>query len=528
MNRSGHNSQTLSDLLKHRASKRPDDVAVVVEEKEYSWSWIYKRSCSFAAQLVSSGVGPGAPVVIRVPNSIEFLIAFYGTQLAGAIPVPIFPEARWVRCARILKLCQGRDLVFHARQGNTIIKETGFQDSPLHIRWHGVDGSLTQPDPGYPRIPEPTDTALIQYTSGSTGFPKGVVLTHQQLLTNIRQMTRVFKITDKDIFASWLPAHHDMGLILCVLVPLFTGAKLILLTNGLRKIHTWMEAIDKHRATFTAAPDLAYRLCVKGIKEPQRYNLSSLRIALNAAEPIRKTTIDQFENHFGLQNIMVTGYGLAEASVAVSIHPPGKQLVTDLSGHVSSGRALKGIQIRIVSGNKVLPAGIPGEIQVMSPACMNGYFRSHNKPFTREGYLKTGDLGYLDNRGNLFVLGRKKNVIKQGGQTIYADDLEEVAESVDGVRRAAALGIKYWKTGDEQLTVLAEYRRQTINPDEGNHLITEMVTRIYSHFGMRPARVYLLRPKSIPLTPNGKPRYSRLNDVILSKYEEFKQLIIYQ
>lgn len=527
MKRTDHSDETLAGLLEKQAGLRAEEVAVVVDNREYTWSWIYTRSRSFAFQLEADGVTPGTPVVIRVPNSIEFLIAFYGTLISGAIPVPVFPQAGWARCARIMNLCGGKDLVVAAPRIAKMKKEAGPYAAAMSVRWHRVDENLHVKALVSSAVSESGDTALIQYTSGSTGFPKGVMLTNQQLLTNIRQMTGALNITAKDIFVSWLPAHHDMGLILCILVPLYTGAKLVLLTNGLRKPHTWMEAIETYRATITAAPDIAFRICVKAVRDPGRYDLSSLRVALNAAEPIRETTIRSFEDHFGIKNVVTTGYGLAEASVAVTIHHPGLPLIIDHAGHVSSGQPLKDIRIRIVSGKKVLPIGMPGEIQVNSPACMKGYFRGRRRIFTDDGYLPTGDIGYLDHLGNLFVLGRKKNVIKQGAQTIYADDLEEVAGTIEGVRRVAALGVTHAGTGMEQLLIMAEYSRNSISPDEGYRLVTNMVERIHSHFGQRPARIFLLRPKSIPLTPNGKQRYSHLKDVYLNQQERFRKLILY-
>lgn len=527
MKKNRNNCDTLTGLLEYQVHRRPNKVAVTIDRKDYSWSWLHDMARLFASQLASDGVRPGTSVIIRVPNSIEFFIAFYGTLYSAGIPVPVFPQTGWERCKKIMKLCGSRDIILPYEQIAEIKYIINPSTTHSPARLHGVKvprNKLEKPVFVYPKT---NDTALIQYTSGSTCFPKGVMLSHQQILTNLKQMTGALKVTAKDIFVSWLPAQHDMGLILCILVPLYTGAKLILLSKGIWQIHTWMEAISAYGGTITAAPDLAYRLCVKGIRQPWQYDLSTLRVALNAAEPIRERTIRMFEDHFGIKNVMTTGYGLAEAAVAVTIHSPGKPIIIDRENHVSSGRALKDIRIRIISGKRIMPDGVPGEIQVQSPACMLGYFKSPKKIFTSDGYLPTGDFGYLDHYGNLFVLGRKKNVIKQGGQTIYADDLEEVVGTVEGVRRVAALGIQNKLTGSENLVVMAEYNQINISQKKGYRLITEIVERIYNHFGQRPARVFLLRPKSIPLTPNGKKRYIYFKDVYLNQQRRFKKMIIY-
>lgn len=508
--------RTIHGLLAFQATHRPTEIGLVADGIMYTWKEIHERSLQFAARLQHGGLEKGDRLLIRLPNTIDFVIAYYASLICGAIPVPVFPNAGWERCMKIMHFCKSNHIVVQAQDE--------CKELSGNIRQHIVlDETSATPQP---IIVKDDDIALIQYTSGSTGFPKGVMLSHQQLLTNIRQMIAAFRVTREDVFVSWLPVHHDMGLILCMLVPLYTGAKLVLLSQGLRHATQWLEAIALYKGSFTAAPDIAYRLVVKATRDPSLYDLSSLRIALNAAEPIRIDTITAFERHFGLHGVMITGYGLAEASVAVAVHRPGKELVVDKEGHVGSGKALKDVEIRIMSGKKSLPACMVGDIEIKSPACMKGYFGSRKKCFTSDGFLPTGDIGYLDNRGNLFVIGRKKNVIKQGGETFYAEDVEEVVAGINGLRRVAALGLP-GRNGSEQLVVVAEYNKATIDHHAGVALVTSIVDRLFTNLGQRPAKVVIVKPRTITVTPTGKTMHSRLKSLYLGEPETFGKQIIY-
>ena len=374
---------------------------------------------------------------------------------------------------------------------------------------------LPPPLPPFPPL-HPDQPALLQYTSGSTGDPKGVVITHANLLTNVRQMIAGMEITAGDVFVSWLPVHHDMGLVLMTMVPFYLGARLVLLPTTLTDVRQWLHAIAAHRGTFTAAPDFAYRLCLRSVRDPARFDLTSLRVALNAAEPVRADTLRRFEATFGLHRVMVPGYGLAEATVGVSMQPAGTAPVVSERGLVALGRPFPGVTIQVIAGDRPAAPGEVGELVVESPANTSGYFRNPQATadlFWRPGCIRTGDLGYRDERGEVFLVGRSKNIIIQAGRNLAPQEIEETVEALPFVRRAAAVGIDRGRAEGEQAYVFAELRKAAPPPaEELQEMARQIVERVHQRLGLRPGRVLLLKPRSIPLTPNGKIQHAALRE----------------
>ena len=519
---------SLPDLLYYRATQSSGLKGFNVNEKFYLWSWLWKTSQNFASNLINGNVKIGERVILIVPNSADFLIAFYGTILCGAIAVPVFSNSSTDRCFQIMKLCGSKNIIIPENiQSNRKNEfESWAKDHNISIHWVNEN-----PKPSIqtclPKV-HADDIAFIQYTSGSTDFPKGIPLSHRNLLINIGQMTEAMNITSDDVFVSWLPVYHDMGLILNTMVPLYASAHLVLMAEGLHRIHSWLKTIEQYKGTFISAPDIAYRLCVKGVRCHSDYDLSSLRVALNASEPIHFQTYKMFEDAFKLKNVMISGYGLAEATVAVTMHPPSKPPKIDANNYVSSGRPLRGIEVKIENKNQSDDSA--GEILVKSPALMTGYFDVQEKPglFDKDAFLHTGDIGYIDSEGYLFVLARKKNIIKQAGHTLYPDDIEEVVKFSEDVRQAAAIGIDRLKDGGESLVVFVEIKNFECHSSDFCHeLVVKIVNNIYSHFGIRPGKVFLVKPKTLPRTPNGKLKHSVLKNLYLYHPEELKNWIVY-
>ena len=315
--------ETLTELLAYRADVSSKKIAFTFNGVPCTFEELWHGVNHFAALLQKLGIEKHECVVIAVPNSKEFFFAFYGTQRAGGIPVPIFPGSGTERIFVIASLCNAKVIVIPWRIAAMEVLEIQQMGVSRGVSVVTVEQSIGESQEyDFPTI-QPEDVAFIQYTSGSTGNPKGVMLTHANLLTNIRQMIAGMEISEHEIFVSWLPVYHDMGLILKTMVPFYLAAETHLLPTDLRDVRPWLETIQTHKATFTAAPDFAYRLVTNRV-QPDEYDLSSLRVALNAAEPVRATTIHDFEKRFGLKHVMTAGYGLAEATVGVSMSRPGQ------------------------------------------------------------------------------------------------------------------------------------------------------------------------------------------------------------
>jgi acyl-CoA synthetase (AMP-forming)/AMP-acid ligase II len=517
---------TLVEMIERRARERPRRTAFFFGGREHRFDDIWRGAGRFASLLAGRGIGAGERVVLALPNSPDFFAALFGAQRAGAVPVPLFPESGVERIADLAGRCGARLAVVGeataaeldaALGGSRTGGEPAAVVTPAEV--------AAQPARHRPAPVGPDHPALIQYTSGSTGAPKGVVLTHRSLLTNVRQMIAGMEITAGDVFVSWLPVHHDMGLILMTLVPFYLGARLALLPSGLTDVRRWLDAVAVHRGTFTAAPDFAYRLCLRAVRDPSRFDLGSLRVALNAAEPVRAETIRRFEAAFGLDRVMAAGYGLAEATVGVSMQPPGTSPVVSERGFVAIGRPFPGVEIEIDPAGDRPPlrdgeaSGEVGELVVASPAVCAGYFDDPQATaalFARPGAIRTGDLGYRSPAGEVFVVGRSKNVILQAGRNLAPQEIEEAVERLGFVRRAAAVGIDRGRAEGEQAWVFAELRRATPPPAAG---LAEMARQVGESFhrrlGVRPGRVVLLAPRSIPRTANGKLRHAALREAWL-------------
>ena len=520
------NFSTLIDMLAVRADVSAEKIAFTFNGQPVTFAELWQGVSRFATFLLEQRLGRGERVVVALPNSAEFFSAFYGIQRAGGIAVPVFPEAGPERIFSLASLCGAKIIVASSSLSTEKLNHFKRLASQRHFSLVTVSESATAPlNANFPEI-NPSNISFLQYTSGSTGNPKGVMLTHVSLLTNVRQMITGMQITTDEIFVSWLPVYHDMGLILKTMVPFYLAAQVHLLPTNLQDVRPWLAAIQNHKATFTAAPDFAYRLCLRHV-DPGEYDLSSLRVALNAAEPVRATTVREFEGVFGLKNVMVAGYGLAEATVGVSMWKPGTPDRIDSHGRVSVGAPFPEVELLIVSEREVLPPGETGEIAIRSKANSLGYYRNLEetaKLCWQDGYLLSGDLGYLDEDGFLYIVSRKKNIIKRSGETISPQEIEEVVDAMPGVRFSAAIGVDKGGVEGEQVYVFAEIR-DNIPESEFHDMAIQIVADFHAHMGFRPARMYLLKPRGIPLTHNGKIQHVRLKEMYLES--SLREAILY-
>ena len=518
---------TLIDMLAFRANVSASKLAFTFDGNPCTFDELWRGISYFAAQLHRLDLQRCESVLLALPNSAKFFYAFYGVQRAGGIAVPVFPQSGMERIFSIAELCKAKFIVVPTNvpaQELSRMQEAGSRRGLSVLTVEDKSGEMEKSN--FPVL-QPEDVAFIQYTSGSTGNPKGVMLTHANLLTNIRQLIDGMKITNQEIFVSWLPVYHDMGLILKTMVPFYLMAETHLLPSELRDVRPWLQSIQSHKATFTAAPDFAYRLVLSRIQQNE-YDLSSLRVALNAAEPVRATTIYEFEKRFGLKQVMMAGYGLAEATVGVSMSEPGRHPKVDARGIVSVGKPFTGVEIKIVDEDQMQETRHIGEIFINSTANCKGYYDNpqETKKLFRDGFIVSGDLGYLDEQGDLYITGRKKNTIKYLGQTIAAQELEEIADMIPGVRFSAAVGIDRGRIEGEQVYLFAEIRH-TSSTEIWEEMTLQMVEAIHSHLGIRPARIVLLKPHAIPRTYNGKIQHLLLKEQFLSEKLKEGSLILY-
>ena len=504
---------SLLEIIAYHARTHPEHQVVTHGGGGMTYGELWGAIESFAGTLIEGGLERGARVVLALPNGPGFLISFYGAQRGGGIAVPVAPESGVGRVADLAALCDAKVVVvandLHPKEALHLAELV----RPAQRRLLTLNDALGWSSPAPDVEINGEDIAFLQYTSGSTGNPKGVKLTQTSLLTNMDQMIAGMKITEEDSFVSWLPVHHDMGLILMTMVPMLLARPMVLMPTSVHSITRWMTTIAEHRATFTAAPDFAYRLAVRYARD-ERPNLSTLRVALNAAEPVRAGTVELFERTFGLGHVMAPAYGLAEATVGVSMWGPGEAILADERGIVSIGRPFPDIRVRIETESGIADAGESGEIVVSSPANTRGYWNNEEATgalLTEDGSIRTGDLGYFDHDGNLFMVSLLKNIIIQSGRNIAPGEIEEEVEGLGFVRRAAAVGVDRGGTEGEQMWVFVEPNADKAKSTESyDDMVIEIVAAIHDRLGMRPGRVYLIEPRTIPMTANGKLKHAAL------------------
>jgi 1-acyl-sn-glycerol-3-phosphate acyltransferase len=472
--------------------------------------------------------------------------------MAGAVPVPMYPPFRpdqieeYARRQRaILRNAGARVLVTFAEALRVAKLLQGAVPSLEHVTTIDDLGEPGTSDP--PPRGESGDPALIQYTSGSTGDPKGVLLSHANLLANIRAIGQALAVRPDDVTVSWLPLYHDMGLIGTWLGSLYHGVPLVLMSPlaFLSRPSRWLAAVHAHSGTMSAAPNFAFDLCVHKIADDdiRGLDLGSWRLAMNGSEAVSPDTIDRFIRRFtpfGFKaGAMCPVYGLAEASVALTMSPIDRlarvdALVRDpfertrevrptaaTDPHalrfVSCGRPLPDHQIRVVDpSGQPLGERVEGHVQFRGPSVTGGYFRNPEatRAVMHDGWMDSGDLGYQAD-GELFITGRVKDIIIQAGRNICAQEVEEAAGAAPGIRKGciAAFGIHEPALGTERLVVVAETRER--DRTRWDTLRTGVQERVTAAIGVPPDVVVIARPGTVLKTPSGKVRRSVIRDAYL-------------
>lgn len=516
---------TLTEMMRRRAALTPDRQYFELYGETVTYRRLWERSGRFAAALARAGLAAGDKLCLIYPTCAEFFYTFFGALRLGVIPVPLYPTLGVEATAAIFR---NSEAVAVATIGwfRSGVEQSVALAPTVRTILEPPDLDLDATAPPI-HLAAAEDLAFLQYTSGSTGSPRGVMLTHRNVVRTIAFMAEAAGLTASDRVVSWLPLYHDMGLIGCAFTPPLTAAPLWLLPPDLRNPRQWLELVTAVRATFTVSPDFGYRNCVRNIRDVSSIDLTSLKGALSGAEPVRASTIAAFESHFGMKNVILPCYGLAEATLAVAIWPRATPLRADASGRfLSVGRPCPDVSIRIMAPaagegsdevGTVLGAGVEGEICVKSPGVMCGYYNNPEataRVLLPDGWLRTGDLGFLDAEGYLFVTGRLKDIMILGGENVAPADVEEIVDHVPGVRYGAAVGIDSERTGSQRLHVVAEVRDESAAEDALHDLVREIVHRVHAGRGHRPARVLLVRSGTIPKTSSGKIQRSRLAEMI--------------
>jgi acyl carrier protein len=540
-------AQTLIEALEYHVERQPDRLTVFLyeEQKENPLSYrdLWNGALLYAARLADQGVGPGQTVAIMLPTSKEYLFCFYGVLLAGGIPVPLYPPARlatiedhMTRHVGVLKSA-GASVMVTIPEAKPLAWLLRAQVESLRAVM--VPADFTGNASGFaPVRGRGGHIGFLQYTSGSTGNPKGVVLTHANLLANVRAMAKGARATTEDVFVSWLPLYHDMGLIGGCFATMYCGFPVVLMSPlaFLSRPSQWLRTIHRHRGTISGGPNFSYELCLRRIQdaELEGLDLSSWRFAFNGAEPVSPETMSAFEERFSRWNFgknrLSPVYGLAEASVGLAFTPPGKPWQVDRLDRdefTRSGRALAArpddpAPLRVVGCGYVLPehdmrvvdaAGLElpdcseGQLQFRGPSATTGYYR--NPEATRSlfsgDWVNTGDRAYMS-QGMLYITGREKDIIIKGGRNISPYELEEAIGDLPRIRRGcvAVFGSVDKQSGTERVIVLAETRsRDTALDEDLRHRINELAVGL---IGAPVDDIVLAPPHTVPKTSSGKIR----------------------
>jgi len=550
----------LTEALTFRALQEPNRPHIYLQDEEgreriIRYSELLNTAKAVAAGLQKRGILPGETIAIMLPTSEEFFYAFAGILLAGAIPVPVYPpfhpdliEEYAKREAKILKNAEVRILITFSRVKILSDMLPAFVPSLMEVTT--LDNLKFTANSFSEIVIAQNDIALIQYTSGSTGDPKGVVLTHGNMIANIRAIGKSIQLQPTDVNVSWLPLYHDMGL-LDWLASLYFGIPLVIMSPliFLSRPEKWLWAMHYHRATLSGGPNFAYEMCVKEIdtKDIEGLDLSAWRFAFCGSETINPRTIKNFTKKFepfGFKpESFAPAYGLAESTVGLSISgkkrlpridkiervafetknqtiPTTSTNENEYVEFVSCGEIMSDHTVRIVDeSDNPVSERVVGNIQFSGPSSMQGYHNNlaATQKAYHNGFWDTGDLGYLaDNE--LFVTGRKKDLIIKAGRNLYPEEIEEIVNQIEGIERGnvIALGVSDPISGTEKLVIVAE---TTITEKNKQQFIREnIIKQLSSLLGLPPDVIVLVKPHVIPKTASGKLQRAIILFFLLSQH----------
>ncbi|MCB0928799.1 MAG: fatty acyl-AMP ligase [Mycolicibacterium insubricum] len=518
------------------------------EPVRQTWLEVHERARRIAGGLAAAGINHGDVVGMLVGAPSEIAPAAQALWMRGASltmlhqPTPRTDLAVWAEdTMNVIGMIAAKAVIVAEpfTAAAPVLAEKGVQVLTVADLWdcEPIDPVETGED----------DLALMQLTSGSTGSPKAVQITHRNIYSNAEAMFIGAKMDPdgNDVMLSWLPCFHDMGMVGFLTIPMFFGVELVKVTpmDFLRDTLLWAKLIDKYKGTMTAAPNFAYALFAKRLRkqaEPGQFDLSSLRFALSGAEPVDPADVEDLIDAgkpFGLRpEALMPAYGMAETTLAVSFSDLGDGLVVDevdadllaalrqavpaTKGNTrrlaTLGPVLPGLEARVVDdqGNVMAARGV-GVIELRGECVTPGYLTMGGfLPAQDEhGWYDTGDLGYITERGHIVVCGRVKDVIIMAGRNIYPTDIERAAGRVEGVRPGCAVAVRLDAGHSRETFAVAVESNVYQDPAEVNRIERQVAHEVVAEVDVRPRNVVVLGPGTIPKTPSGKLR--RANSVAL-------------
>jgi amino acid adenylation domain-containing protein len=531
----------LIDLVAHRAAISPDRIGYRFldshgREIEYlTYAQLDGAARSIAAALADK-IRPGGRAILLYRPGLQFIPALFGCLHAGGIAIPCYPctpsaPSSTKRRLQAVAADANPDVIL--TDGATLARSGGTKTVPELEAVQCVVTDELPSSAGRSAIRTPTEEtiALLQYSSGSMSAPRGVMLSHRNLLANQEMIRTIFGHDNETVVVSWLPMQHDMGLIGAVLQPLYLGAPCILMSPAtfLRKPLRWLEAICRYGATTSGAPDFAFETCVRRVREDERtaLDLSSWKVAFNGSEPVRHRTLTAFAESFApcgfRSSSFLPCYGLAEATLIVSGGPSGTEpLVHGRDGDgrgaaepsVGCGAIAPGLDVRIVepTTRDELGDGEVGEIWISGPCVAQGYWhRPQNNRATfgaalagqaDRRFLRSGDLGFV-RQGHLFITGRIADVIVARGRNLHPQDLEETVTRCDpDLRDWLCVVFGAAVNGRHRLVVVHEV--SPLAAARGGAIASSIQRRLATEHGITADEIVLVRPHSLPRTSSGK------------------------
>jgi acyl-CoA synthetase (AMP-forming)/AMP-acid ligase II/aryl carrier-like protein len=558
---------TIIERMREHVHARPEaiafrylnDLSSTPEELNFRQLW---EEAGAIAQFLRTSAPTGSRVMLLFQPGLAYIRAFYGCLIAGMIAVPLYPPRRNVKSDRIIKVAQScQSTLALTTEPELCAVELAWDEQNTEgrqLRLHAVDAITGVPGQVVKASPVDADAAaFLQYTSGSTGIPKGVIVTHNNIAANATHLSLMSTGNGGDIFVNWLPLFHDLGLVTAVLWPVWLGATSILMAPAtfVRKPALWLKAITRYRGTMCGAPNFAFELCAAKVSDTELadIDLSSWRIAYNAAEPVRATTLDKFAARFGASGFrpqaFYPSYGMAEATVFISGGDAAAHPITltvdqraladfhlgfvgadhpDATRIVACGAAYAPHDMRVVHPDtmRAQPDGAVGEIWFAGPSVSPGYWEQ--EALTRETfgqrianddssyrYLRTGDLGVM-HEGQVYVTGRIKDLIILRGRNYYPQDIEASAASAHPAVRPGHVAAFAASGADGEQMVVAELEREHFRAADPEGIFAAIRRQVMLDHEVNVDRLVLLRPYRIPMTSSGKIQRRQTRDMLNS------------